>query len=201
MKPTLLQNWWQKDAHDSTLKNENLLVHPWLQIYGNSVNLVPLKRCEKVEQIYKMKKEELEMKNVKNKKMTFYWKAQAFIIFHGRTLNLLQSWMWKQFSKIFFQCKVLGQFSSKKKKQKTAKITFNGELHFTLSCRVRQLAYVRTPTFPPRWNSPCRGEGAYPPRSFNQSASTRRAQLSVAAKAVRSTDLLNHNVKTWVNTD
>ena len=131
-----------------------------------------------------------------------YWKAQAFIIFHGRTLNLLQSWMWKQFSKIFFQCKVLGQFSSKKQ-QKTAKITFNDELHFTLSCRVRQLAYVayvRTPTFPPRWNSPCRGEGAYPPRSFNQSASTRRAQLSVAAKAVRPTGLLNH-VKTWVNTD
>ena len=33
-----------------------------------------------------------------------------------------------------------------------------------------------------------------------QSVSTRRAQLSVAAKAVRPTDL-NHNVKTWVNTD
>ena len=40
----------------------------------------------------------------------------------------------------------------------------------------------------------------YPPRSSNQSASTRRAQLSVAAKAVRPTDLLNH-VKTWVNID
>ena len=46
----------------------------------------------------------------------------------------------------------------------------------------------------PRW-------GAYPPRSSNQSASTWRAQLSVAAKAVWPTDLLNHNVKTWVNTD
>ena len=43
----------------------------------------------------------------------------------------------------------------------------------------------------PRWNSPCRGEGAYPPRSSNQSASTRRARLSVAAKVVRPTDLLN----------
>ena len=43
-------------------------------------------------------------------------------------------------------------------------------------------------------------EEAYPPRSSNQSVSTRRAQLSVTAKAVRPTDLLNH-VKTWVNTD
>ena len=43
--------------------------------------------------------------------------------------------------------------------------------------------------------------GGYPPRSFNQSAPTRRAQLSVAAKAVRSTDLPNHHVKTWVNND
>ena len=48
----------------------------------------------------------------------------------------------------------------------------------------------------PRWSSPCRGEGAYPPRSSKQSASTRRAQLSVAAKVVRPTDPLNHNVKT-----
>ena len=53
---------------------------------------------------------------------------------------------------------------------------------------------------PPRWNSPCHGEGAYQPRSSNQRASTRRAQLSVAAKVVRPTDLLNH-VKSWVNTD
>ena len=44
---------------------------------------------------------------------------------------------------------------------------------------------------PPRWSSPCRGEGAYPLRSSNQSASMRRAQLSVAAKVVRPTDLLN----------
>ena len=54
---------------------------------------------------------------------------------------------------------------------------------------------------PPRWNSHCLGDGAYPPKSSNQSASARRAQLSVAAKAIWSTDLLNHNVKTWVNTN
>ena len=48
---------------------------------------------------------------------------------------------------------------------------------------------------PPRWSSPYRGEGAYPLRSSNQSASTKRAQLSVAAKVARPTDLLN-NVKT-----
>ena len=53
---------------------------------------------------------------------------------------------------------------------------------------------------PPRWNSPCCDEGAYPPRSSNQSASTRRAQLSVTAKAVGPTDLLNQ-IKAWVNTD
>ena len=57
---------------------------------------------------------------------------------------------------------------------------------------------------PPWWNSPCRGEGAYPSKTFQQSASTRRAQLSITATTVRftaSTDLLNCNVKTWVNTD
>ena len=54
---------------------------------------------------------------------------------------------------------------------------------------------------PSRWNSPCRGKGGYPPRGFNQSASTRRAQRSVTAKAFRSTDLFNHNIKTSVNTD
>ena len=47
-----------------------------------------------------------------------------------------------------------------------------------------------------QWQSPFHGEGAYSPRRFNQSASTRRAQLSVAVETVRSTDLLNHNVKT-----
>ena len=46
-----------------------------------------------------------------------------------------------------------------------------------------------------------RGEGANLSKSFNQSASTRRAQLSVAVKTVSSTDLLNHIVKTCVNTD
>ena len=65
-----------------------------------------------------------------------------------------------------------------------------------LSLNTRILYY----TDPPRWNSICRGEGAYPPSSLNQSASMRRAQLSVAAKAVRPKDLLNY-VKTWVNTD
>ena len=49
---------------------------------------------------------------------------------------------------------------------------------------------------PARSNSPCCGEGAYPPISSNQSASARRPQLSVAAKVVGLTDLLNHNVKT-----
>ena len=48
---------------------------------------------------------------------------------------------------------------------------------------------------PPPWNSPCRSEGAYPLRRSNQSASTKGAQLNVAAKVVRPTDLLN-NVKT-----
>ena len=51
-----------------------------------------------------------------------------------------------------------------------------------------------TPSMEP-WNSPCRGEGTYPPRSSNQSTSTRRAKLSVAAKVARSAYLLNH-VKT-----
>ena len=36
---------------------------------------------------------------------------------------------------------------------------------------------------------------------FDTSASTRRAELSVAVTTVRSTDLLNFNVKTRVNTD
>ena len=36
---------------------------------------------------------------------------------------------------------------------------------------------------------------------FHPSASTRRTQLSVAVATVRSTDLLNDNIKTWVNTD
>ena len=49
------------------------------------------------------------------------------------------------------------------------------------------------------WNSPCRVEGL-PTKKFLPSASTRRAQLSVAAEVVRPTDLLN-NVKYLVNTD
>ena len=53
------------------------------------------------------------------------------------------------------------------------------------------------PTLPglPRWSSPCRGEGVYPLRRFNQSVSTRTAQPSVATKVVGPTDLLDHNVK------
>ena len=47
---------------------------------------------------------------------------------------------------------------------------------------------------PPQWNSPCCGEGAYPPGSSNQSASMRRAQQTVTAKVIRPADLLN-NVK------
>ena len=43
--------------------------------------------------------------------------------------------------------------------------------------------------------------GGLSTKKFHPSASTRRAQLNVAATAVRSTDLLNCNVKTWVNTD
>ena len=57
-----------------------------------------------------------------------------------------------------------------------------------------------TQASPPQWRSSCRDEEPYPLRSPDQSASTRRAQLSIAAKAVKPTDLLNH-VKNWVNTD
>ena len=53
---------------------------------------------------------------------------------------------------------------------------------------------------PPNGNHLFAVRGTYPPRSFNQSASTRRAQLSIAAKAARPTDLLNH-VKSWANTE
>ena len=38
-------------------------------------------------------------------------------------------------------------------------------------------------------------------KQFHPSTSTRRAQMSVADTTVRSTDLLNYNVKTWVNND
>ena len=53
---------------------------------------------------------------------------------------------------------------------------------------------VWTPPAPPPWSSPCCSEGAYPPTSSNQSVLMRRAQLSIAAKVVRRTDLFN-NVK------
>ena len=58
------------------------------------------------------------------------------------------------------------------------------ELHHTV--------VIRYSTSSPRWNSAYRGEGGYTLRSSNQSAATRRAQLSVAAKAVMPADLLNH---------
>ena len=44
---------------------------------------------------------------------------------------------------------------------------------------------------PSRLKSPCCSEGANPKRSSNQIASTRRAPLSVAAKAVKPADFLN----------
>ena len=49
------------------------------------------------------------------------------------------------------------------------------------------------PAHLPRWSSPCCSEGAYPPTSSNQSVLMRRAQLSIAAKVVRPTDLFNND--------
>ena len=46
--------------------------------------------------------------------------------------------------------------------------------------------------------------GGFPPRSFSPTASARRAQLRIAAKVVRPTDLLNkssHLVRYWFITD
>ena len=51
-------------------------------------------------------------------------------------------------------------------------------------------------SWPPRLKLTLPWWGGFPPRSFYQSASTRRAQLSVAAKVVRPTDLLQ-NVRYW----
>ena len=45
---------------------------------------------------------------------------------------------------------------------------------------VGTIATPDTATSPPRWNSPCRGEGAYPLSSSNQSASTSGARRSDA---------------------
>ena len=45
---------------------------------------------------------------------------------------------------------------------------------------------------PPRLKLTLPWLGGFPPRSFKPSASTRRAQLSVAAKVVRPTDLLKN---------
>ena len=62
----------------------------------------------------------------------------------------------------------------------------------------KQVKEMPVPTLPgpPQWSSPCRGEGAYPPRSSDHSVSKRKVQPSVAAKVVQTTDLLNHDVKT-----
>ena len=49
---------------------------------------------------------------------------------------------------------------------------------------------------PPRLKLTLPWWGGFPPRSFKPSASTRRAQLSVAAKVVRPADLLK-NVRYW----
>ena len=54
-------------------------------------------------------------------------------------------------------------------------------------------------TTPPRLKLTLPWWGGFPPRSFYKSASTRRAQLSVAAKVVRPTDL--KNVRYWFTID
>ena len=64
---------------------------------------------------------------------------------------------------------------------------------------------------PLRWNSPCCDERAYPPRSSNQSASTRRAQLSVkicqGSEYIRVLNMLGfikktlHRIDAWQGTD
>ena len=55
-------------------------------------------------------------------------------------------------------------------------------------------------TWPPRLKLTLPWWGGFPPRSFKPSASTRRAQLSVAAKVVRPTNLLK-NVRYWFTID
>ena len=66
-------------------------------------------------------------------------------------------------------------------------------IDLTLSWR-RSLAYRNQS--PPRLKLTLLWWGGFPPRSFYPCASTRRAQLSVAAKVVRPTDLLK-NVRYW----
>ena len=68
------------------------------------------------------------------------------------------------------------------------------ETSFVASCRWLH-------NFTPSMKLAMQRWGIYPPRSLNQIASTRRDQLSVTAKIVRSTDLLNQNIKILVNTD
>ena len=55
---------------------------------------------------------------------------------------------------------------------------------------------------PPRWNSPCRGEGAYPLRSSNQSASTSGARRSDAATCDKDKQIfLSTLLRTGFNTE
>ena len=70
-------------------------------------------------------------------------------------------------------------------------------LSFEINFVVQKLLHHK-PSGPPRWNSHCRGEGAYPPKRFTK---VRQVLKSSTAATVRSKDLLNCNVKTWVNTD
>ena len=64
-----------------------------------------------------------------------------------------------------------------------------------------QIHVSNTSNSPPRWNSLGRGKGGLSTKKFHPSASTMRVQLIVAATTVRPTDLLNNNIKTWVNSD
>ena len=65
-------------------------------------------------------------------------------------------------------------------------LIFNSHLHETSH---------HLPSTPPPRNSPCRGEGAYPTRSFNQSASTRRARRNDYFVLQGLTDLIFANAK------
>ena len=133
----------------------------------------------------------------------FFWGAPFF-----RTVNLQRSYFFRillecYFFSYFFRAKNLLRNYYLRIGSSLWKLLFGTATFEERNCL--ELRHVQMSYFyvagPPRWNSPCRSEGAYPPRSFNQSASKRRAEMSIATKTVRSTDLPNHNVKTWVNTD
>ena len=65
-----------------------------------------------------------------------------------------------------------------------------------ISFKIKIIEKAHTVLPPPRLKLTLPWWGGFPPRSFKPSASTRRAQLSVAAKVVRQTDLLK-NVRYW----